>query len=148
MMTRSTAVIWACLSLLLPTLVTAENSTREAGYAVHHNAIPTSLLTPEIATAYGIVRSKYRGMLSVSVIKEAPDSTGSPVTARIYAQSRSLSGKVRKIGMREIREGDAVYYIGEFPIVDREKLTFTLEVLPQGRQQEIKAQLSQEFYID
>ncbi|MCB1857729.1 MAG: DUF4426 domain-containing protein [Gammaproteobacteria bacterium] len=147
MKTRITAAAWACL-LLLPLLAAAENSTRQAGYVVHHNAIPTALLTPEIASAYGIIRSKYRGMLSVSVIKQIPNTTGTAVTARIAASARNLTGQTREIDMREVREGEAIYYIGEFPIVHRELLTFTLDVHPENGPESIKAELSQEFFID
>lgn len=138
----------ACLLFILTLPSVAENSTREGGYTVHHNAIPTALLTPEIAGSYQIVRSKYRGMLSVSVIKDVAGTTGKPVTARITARSKSLSGQIREIDLREIREEEAVYYIGEFPIVDREQLDFTLEILPQGEQESIRATLSQQFFID
>ena len=148
MRTVFVSALCGCLLLLLPQLIVAENSTRAGEYTVHHNALPTSMLAPEIASAYGIVRSKYRGMLSVSVIKEVPGTTGTAVQARIAARSRNLTGQIREIGMREIREGDAIYYLGEFPILDREMLTFTLEVSPQGSPSAIKAQLSQEFYID
>ena len=136
------------LGLLLPLTATAENSTRAAGYTIHHNAIPTATLTPAVATGYSITRSKYRGLLNVSVIKDVQGTTGQPVTAIVKANATNLLGKSRAISMREIREGKAVYYIGEFPIIDRETLTFELEVRPAGMKKPISASPNQQFFVD
>ena len=141
---------WAISLLLwgLATLAMAENSTRADGFTVHHNAIPVAMLSPEIASHYRIVRSKYRGLLNVAVIRDQAGTTGTPVTARVTATAANLAGVVRPISLREIREGEAIYYIGDFPIVNGEMLNFSLEVLPAGAQRPIRATLSQEFYID
>ncbi|MCB1760316.1 MAG: DUF4426 domain-containing protein [Gammaproteobacteria bacterium] len=135
-------------ALSLCTVVSAENSTREGIYTVHHNAIPTAILTPEIAGSYNIVRSKYRGLLNISVIQEKAGTTGTAVTAEVRAQSINLIGKIQDIAMREIREEQAIYYIGEYPIVDNETLTFNLEVTPSGSEKPIKSSLKQQFFID
>ncbi len=134
--------------VLIPLSVSAENSTQIPGYAIHHNAIPTAILTPNIARDYGIVRSKYRGLLNISVIQSIAGSTGKPVEADISANWRNLMGKIQSIKLRKVTEGPAIYYIGEFPIVNGEPLHFLLEVKPSGESKYYKTQLSQEFYID
>ena len=136
------------LCLALPITASAENSTREAGYAIHHNAIPSAMLSPEIASRYGLVRSKYRGLLNVSVIREIPGTHGEAVAARVEASARNLAGRVMKIPMREVREGDAIYYLGEFPIVNGETLDFSLKVQPAGARKAIETGLQQQFFID
>lgn len=136
------------LLLALPLLAGAENSTKQAGYTVHHNALPTAMLTPEVAGNYRIVRSKYRGLLNVSVIRDEAGTTGTPVTADVNATATSLIGKIHEIPMREVREAEAIYYIGDYPIVDNETLTFSLEVTPEGLGQPIKSTLKQQFFID
>jgi hypothetical protein len=140
--------LWIACLLLLPMASMADNSTKADGYTIHHNAIPTAILTPEIASSYDIVRSKYRGMLNVSVIQEVPGTTGRSVSARIEARIRNLLGQTDKLKLREIRDGDAIYYVGEFPIVDRETLRFSLQVTPSGLETPISAELSQQFFID
>ena len=80
------------LGLLLPLTATAENSTRAAGHTIHHNAIPTATLTPAVATGYSITRSKYRGLLNVSVIKDVQGTTGQPVTAIVRQTPRICWG--------------------------------------------------------
>ena len=47
-----------------------------------------------------------------------------------------------------VSEGNASYYIGHFPVANREKLDFFLEVTPKGEHTPLKAQLKQEFFTD
>jgi hypothetical protein len=148
MKTNWTTILPLLAALSLSTMAGAENSTRQSGYTVHHNAIPTAILTPDIAGSYAIVRSKYRGLLNVSVIREEAGTTGTAVTAEVRAHSINLIGKIHEIEMREIREEQAIYYIGDYPIVNNETLTFKLEVTPTGSQELIKSSLKQQFFID
>lgn len=137
------------LVLLLTTFgVFAENSTKIPGYTIHHNALPTASLDPAIANQYKIQRSKIRGMLNVSVIKEVPGTTGEPVEAIVMAKATNIRGQLISIPMRQVTEQDAIYYLGEYRIADQETLNFELQVKPQGVSRFYKAKLSQQFFID
>ena len=48
--------------------------------------------------------------------------------------------------MRENREGDAVYYIGDFLVQHGELLSFDNEVRPEGEKQVFSTRMSQEFF--
>ena len=146
----STVARLAFLFLLLtPWLSWAENSTTiPGGYTIHHNAIPTATLDPAVANQYHIQRSKYRGMLNVSVIKDVPNSTGKPVDAIVMANATNIRGQLISIPMRRVTEGDAIYFIGEFRIADQETLNFDLKVKPRGETRFYNAKLSQQFFID
>ncbi|MBT2969539.1 MAG: orotate phosphoribosyltransferase [gamma proteobacterium symbiont of Ctena orbiculata] len=136
-------------TLLLTTMVSwAENSTSVPGFTIHHNAIPSASLEPAIARQYGIQRSKYRGMLNVSVIKSVEGTTGRSSEAVILAKANNIRGQLISIPMRKIIEGDAIYYIGEFRIADQETLNFEIQVQPKGETRYYSAKLSQDFYID
>lgn len=148
MLAPITRLLLLLMLLLLTVNAAAENSTAFNGYTIHHNAIPTALLTPKIATNYKITRSKYRGLLNVSVIRDIPGTTGQPVSAKVSAYAINLIGRRHAIELKEVREGDAIYYIGDFPIVDGETLTFALEITPEGSKRAGKASLKQVFYID
>ena len=126
----------------------AENSTAIPGYTIHHNAIPTASLDPAIAKQYRIQRSKYRGMINVSVIKTEEGTTGKSSPAVILAKATNIRGQMISIPMRQVLEADAIYYIGEFRIADQETLNFDLQVQPQGESRFYKAKLSQQFFID
>lgn len=131
--------------LLLPLWVQAENSTKIPGFTIHHNVITTDFLAPNIASAYRIIRSKHRGMINISVIQDVEGTTGKPVMARIDARAVNLLGQSRNIPLREIREGEAIYYIGDFIIPGNEQLIFVLEVMPEGAKRSYTAKLEHQF---
>jgi hypothetical protein len=133
---------------LLATAGWAENSTAIPGFTIHHNAIPSASLEPDIAKQYGIQRSKYRGMLNVSVIKSVEGTTGESSEAVVLAKANNIRGQLISIPMRKITEGDAIYYIGEFRITHQETLNFEIQVQPKGETRYYTARLSQDFYID
>lgn len=135
--------------LSAPLCVTAENSTSVDGYTIHHNAFTSDTLTPEIAKAYGIQRSKYRGLLNVSVVKDEAGTTGTSIPAQVDAKIMTLTGQSSRLPMREIKEGDdAVYYIGEFPVHDEQKIDFVIDVSPQGTQKTYTMRMDQQFFTD
>ncbi len=126
----------------------AENSTSIPGHTIHHNAIPSASLDPDVAKQYRIQRSKYRGMLNVSVIQDIPDTTGKAVDAIVMAKATNIRGQLISIPMRRVTEGEAIYFIGEFRIEDQETLNFELKVKPKGETRFHNAQLSQQFFIE
>lgn len=131
---------------LLPFYAQAENSTKIPGHTIHHNVITTDFLTPNIASAYRIMRSKNRGMINISVIKDVPGTTGIPVMASIRARVINLIGQERIVHLKEIREGAAIYYIGDFIISNRqEPLVFMLDVMPVGAKKPATAKLEHKF---
>jgi len=133
-------------SLLLPFGLLAENSTTAGAYTIHHNAITTDTLTPQVANAYKIQRSKSRAMINIAVLKTQQDGRKQPVTAKITLQSRNLIGHIRAIQLREIREAEAIYYIADFPVADREHLHFKASVIPAGQTYPVQANFQQQFY--
>lgn len=141
------ALGFACL-FLLSALAQAENSTHTGGYTIHHNALTTDSLPVQVATAYGIQRSKSRALLNVSVIQDQPGTMGVPVRAEIRAIARTLYGQIRPISMREIVEDKAIYYIADFPVAHREALHFEFEVMPEGARYPLRAHMRQEFYTN
>ena len=133
-------------SLVVAGTAYAENSTVADGYVVHHNAFTADTLDPAVANRYGIQRSKQRGVLNVSLIQEKPGTTGVPTAARVEVNAASQTGQKMRVPMRELREQDAIYYIGEFPIQDQETLNFAIEVTPEGTSKAIQARTSQQFF--
>jgi hypothetical protein len=126
--------------------VHAENSHDFGGYVVHFNALATDMLTPEVAREYRITRSQNSGMVNITVLKKVLGSPGQPVHARVEVTGTNLTGQTRKIRMREVREGNAIYYIGEFGVTNEETVKFDARVLPQGALDYLKIEFSQDFY--
>lgn len=136
------------LMVLITATAVAENSTRTGGYTIHHNAMTTDFLPVQVATAYGIQRSKNRALLNVSVIRDQPGTTGTAVRAEIRCVAKTLMGQIRPIELREVVEENAIYYIADFPIAHREVLRFELEVMPEGGRYPLRASMRHEFFTD
>ena len=132
-----------------PTVPTAEpagESMKDIGdHIVHFSAQSTDELPPEIARAYNIVRSKNRAMLTVSVVRESDNVS---VPANVAVKTVNLTGQLKNVVMREIEEQDAIYYIGETAVANRETLIFDITVTPEGVTAPSEVRFKREFYTD
>ncbi len=133
-------------ALLLPISVSAENSKDFGEFVIHYNAMATDMVPPEVARKYRITRSQNRGMINITVLKKVLSSPGQPVHARVDVNALNLAGQGRRISMREIREGNAIYYIGEFGVANEETLNFNVRARPQGSHETVEVRFSQDFY--
>ena len=114
-------------------------------HVVHFSAQLTDQLPPEVARAYNIVRSKNRAMLNVSVLQESDHSA---VVADVSVKTVNLTGQLKNVTMRQINEGDAIYYIGEVAIANRETLVFDISVTPEGSDQASDLRFKRQFFTD
>ena len=118
-------------------------------YIVHYNALSSSLITPEVAKAYGIRRSDSRALINISVLKNNGDQLATAVKAKVTASGRNLTGQTRNVDMREIDDGDgAIYYIGELSVRNMETFDFTVMVLVEGQHEHFKVKFRQQFYTE
>ena len=114
-------------------------------HVVHFSAQSTDQLPPEVARAYSIVRSKNRAMLNVSVLRK---DNGTPVAANVTVKTVNLTGQLKSVTMRQINEGDAIYYIGEVAIANRETLVFDISVTPEGTNIASDVRFKRQFFTD
>ena len=120
--------LMALLLVLLAPFAKAERFQAFDHYQVHYNAFGSSFLTPEVAQSYSIQRSKVRGVVNISVLDSRADN--SAVVAQVSGQARNLVGQTQPLAFRQIREGEAIYYIAEFRFTDDELLNFELQIQP------------------
>ena len=114
-------------------------------HVVHFSAQSTDQLPPEVARAYNIVRSKNRAMLNVSVIREADNKA---VAADVAVKTVNLTGQLKNVAMRRIDEQDAIYYIGEVAVANRETLIFDISVTPEGVETLSEVRFKPQFFTD
>jgi hypothetical protein len=118
-------------------------------YTIHYNALSSSLISPQVANAYGIRRSDSRALINVSVLKTVKDQPPMAVKAVVTASGRNLTGQTRVVEMREIDEGDdAIYYIGELSVRNMETFDFTVLVTPEGQAKPFNVKFRQQFYTE
>ena len=141
-----TLVLLAALTSL-PAI--AQQAQEFGDYIVHYNALSSSLITPEVAKAYGIRRSDSRALMNISVLKNAEGQTAKAVKAKVTASGRNLTGQTRNVEMREIDDGDgAIYYIGELSVRNMETFDFTVVVLVEGQSEPFNVKFRQQFYTE
>ncbi|MBL7002599.1 MAG: DUF4426 domain-containing protein [Gammaproteobacteria bacterium] len=112
--------------ILMTSVSYAESSAKVGGYTVHYNALSTESLPASVAKAYKIKRSKNRGFLNISILKDGAGFQG--VEAELKVVATNLTGQLREMEIRKITEQNAVYYISEFSVSDRETLDFIINV--------------------
>ncbi len=114
-------------------------------FVVHFSAQATDQLPPDVARTYNIVRSKNRAMLTVSVLRAADNK---PVTAVVTVKTVNLTGQLKNVTMRQENEGEAIYYIGEVTIANRETLIFDISVTPDGVEKASDVRFKRQFFSD
>ncbi|MFQ5982042.1 MAG: DUF4426 domain-containing protein, partial [Woeseiaceae bacterium] len=59
-----------------------------------------------------------------------------------------LAGQLKNVTMRKIQEQDAIYYIGETGIANRETLVFNISITPEGSAEASELRFTREFYTN
>lgn len=114
------------------------------GYEVHYSTLNTNMLSPEIASAYGIQRSGTQAMLNITVLDR---ETREAVAASVDVTATNLTGQRRDVELRRIDDQGAIYYIGQFRIHDEETLNFDVLVRPSGAEDgPYELKFRQQFY--
>lgn len=127
----------------------AQQSQDFGDYVVHYNALNTNLIPPQVAQGYGIKRSPSRALLNVAVLKKVMDTPGTPVQATVTASGTNLTGQLREIEIREIRDPEgAIYYLGELPVHNLETYRFEIAVAVEGENEPLMVVFSQQFYTE
>lgn len=132
--------------VLVPAAAMAEQSVKFGDIEVHYNAMPTSELLPEVAKNYKLERSQTRGLLTVSVLRKNQLGVGQPIKAEVEAHVVNQYSQLGNIDLREIQEGPAIYYLGEFRMSPPDTLKFTLSVKPQGSTKTHKVEFDRKVY--
>ena len=133
------------LSLFMMSHAGAENMKKLGSMNVHYMAIGSTFFSPEIAKAYGITRSRYNGLIHISVLDNT--KSGNPAkTVSINGQAKNNLGQFKDLDFKEVKEGNAIYYLAQVSYNDEETLHFTLDINDGTEQQRLK--FSQKFYVD
>lgn len=127
--------ISAIFGLLLLTALAplwAQQKVDFDGHELHYIVLNTTELQPDIAARYNITRSGKRAFINLSVLQKQPGTIATAVEAKVTAVQRNLLGQRASIELDTIREGQAIYHLGDFLIFDQENIWFDLEVQVEG----------------
>ena len=139
---RST-FIWLAL-LAGPAM--AQQSETFGPYELYYSVVNTTFLEPKIAATYGITRGDKRAILNLAVREKLADGS--------KARAMVLQGKTwdliqsQGLEFKEIREGEAIYYIAEFPFINEEWRFFEIDFRPAGAQESYNFKFKHQLYTD
>nr|WP_315438442.1 DUF4426 domain-containing protein [uncultured Pseudomonas sp.] len=120
-----TVLLAACLSLSAVAADAIKGERKEVfgDITVHYNTFNSTFLTPDIAKAAELVRSKNQGVINVSVIKD-----GKPLIANVTGTVKDLTSQTVPLNFRQVTEQGAIYYIAQYPVEQQETRTFEIKV--------------------
>jgi hypothetical protein len=123
----------------------AENMQKLGSMNVHYIAIGSTFLTPTIAKTYGIERSRYNGLVNISVL-DANSKDHPAKTVLISGTARNNIGQSKTLDFKEVKEGSAIYYLAQLNYSNEEMFHFTIKIDDGNGQKILK--FDQKFYVD
>lgn len=121
----------------------SEQKETLGNWDVHYIAFNSTFITPDIAKHYGIVRSKYNGVINISVLDKADQVAQSAV---LSGTARNLLGVSKKLTFKEVSEGEAIYYLAVLPFSDQETFRISVQINDGLEQQVLNFQ--HKFYVE
>ncbi len=117
-------------------------------YQLHWSVLPSTFLSPEVARANNLQRSKGIGIVNISIMQEQEDGTLKPVGGQLEGKVSNDIQQVKFLAFRRIQEGDAVYFIAEYQYRSGELMTFNLTARPTGHQQDLSVRFAHTLFSD
>lgn len=131
------------LGLVFSGYASAEQKQELGSWEVHYIALNSTFLTPQVAKQYSIVRSKFNGLINISVLDRQSKVAQSPV---LTGEAKNLLGVVKKLTFKQVVEGKSIYYLAVLPFSDREQYRITININNGLEQKTLKFQ--HKFYAD
>ncbi|MCL1157936.1 DUF4426 domain-containing protein [Shewanella inventionis] len=132
--------------LCLINLAHAEQKQQVGNFDIHYMALNSTFITPEVAKTYGIERSGYNGLVNITVLNT--NLKGNPAVAvEISGIANNLIDARITLDFKEIREGDAIYYIAEVPFRDDQEVNFDIAI-KYANQLNTSLKFKQKFYVE
>lgn len=125
----------------------AEQSVTRGEYEIHYNVINSTFIQPDIAQKAGIIRSKRQALVNVSVLKLEADKKIA-VPAMVTGTATNLMQQSQKFTFKQIKEGTAIYYLGQFGFSNDQAMHIKLRVQPDPNRPAEEILFDQHFYED
>lgn len=100
---------------------------RRGDLVLRSSTVASERIDAATAARHGIEPAANRAVLNV-VLLRGPKRQ--PVAAEVTASSRNLAGVRQEIGMKEVREGGRVSYVGSYEFLPKEVLDIEITAKP------------------
>ncbi|WP_019616257.1 DUF4426 domain-containing protein [Psychromonas ossibalaenae] len=137
-------IFFAAVLLSFSASSSAEQFQEFSNLQVHYIALPSTFLPPAVAKENGIERSKYRGLINISVLDKKASLKA--LSADISGTGKNLLGQTEQLQFKEIKSGDSVYYIAVYPFTNEEIVNFNIKIKTADKTSTLKFQ--HKFYVE
>jgi hypothetical protein len=137
-----TITIVACVCMFN---ANANNMQKIDHLNVHYMAIGATFLTPEVAKAYNITRSRYNGLINIAVLDNTLEGTPAKHVS-LTGKARNDLGQIKTLAFEEVTEGKAVYYLAQIKYSDEETFYFDININDGTGNKTLS--FKQKFYVD
>lgn len=134
-------------SLCLSGFSRAEQMKAFGDYDVHYSVFNSTFISPEVASAYGLVRSKNSALINIAVRQRLDEGKSKAKKAIVSGSSSDLIHSAT-LDFSEINERDTTYYIAELRFNNKELRTFTIKIQPDPNIAPYTLKFSQTLYVD
>ena len=134
--------------LVLSTPALGQQSEQFGPFELHYSVVNTTFLRPAVAEIYGITRGKQRAILNLALRKPNEGTLGTAQAMQLRGQVRDLLQTQQALDFREIRDGDAIYYIAEFRFINEEWRFFDLHFRPEGTDKTYSFDFKWQLYVE
>lgn len=136
---------WALLlcGLFFCAMANAEQKQQLGDWDVHYIAFNSTFLTPQVARATNLSRNKNNAIINISVLDS---QTQQAQQVQIGGIARNLLGQQRNLTFREIKDGDAIYYIAVMPFQNEEQYRFSFDIRQGTKRQQLN--FEQKLYTE
>lgn len=147
-MNNTARFAFAIIILFISNLASAEQFIEDNNYIVHYSAFNSTLITPAVAKAYDLKRSRERGIINISIQRKMPNTANKGVMTKLRGYTGKLGGSEIPLDFKLITEGEAIYYLAEFFIKEGETLNFDINIQPTPNYSGLDLNFKQTFYED
>lgn len=139
-------VFAAAILMLLAGTLHAEQVKKFGDYDIHYNVFNSSTLTAEVARQYGITRGANQGLVNI-VVRKHGSNGDTPAVAKVSGSARNLLSQRSDLNFKEVRSGEAIYYIAVFRFDNQDTLTFDVDVQPADSSASFPFKFQQQMYV-
>lgn len=136
--------ILVAIVLLSTTQVYAEHAQTFGHYDVHYIALPSTFIKPDIAKQYQIQRSKYNGLINISILDNKDNNIAQQ--AKLSGYGKNLLGQTTQLTFNEVKEGKAIYYLAQYPFSNEEIVHFHIKFTVNGQSNTLT--FRHKFYVE
>lgn len=137
---RAPSFLCLFFGLMMPLVPVSAETVQWRGYDIHYTTFNSLLIPQEVAQAHNIVRSKYRIVTNVSILKQ-----GDPNPATVTGFNTNLLNQLFQMEFDEVTEKSAIYYLSNQLIDERDSLRFTITVQPFGENEAYELKFMRQY---